>query len=1041
MAELRTDARLLRLALAGLLLGIAGSDVAPVRGQFPDYEAEIVPPGMAEPDPRAIPPGGLPAGSELLPPTGPLLGNEGVPAGPEPPEVVSAPPPVQEEIVDVRIVGNRAVSREKFLREVRTRPGRPFDLPTVEEDVRRLNATRKFLDVKTLYERPPQGGIVVIFQVVERPMLEFVRYLGNGQIKSSKLAKETELKPGDPLDPYAVEEGRRKIEELYKKKGFNRIQVTVLQGNKLGDRGAEYLINEGKSQQVWSIKFEGNTIASDARLQTQIQTKRPLFYIFKGYVDHQKIEGDIDRLTAYYRSLGFFRARVARELQFDDDQKWLTVTFVIDEGPRYVVRSVSFVGNKKFDSEEWAGKLKLNNGQFFDQADLVADQAVIQDYYGGRGYIFADVQADPRFLEEPGTLDLVYQINEGARYRVGRIDVRVHGDHPHTRIRTALNRLDLRPGDIVDTRKIRDAERRLKYSQLFQNDPAQGIEPRIVLVPPDEEAERLAEEQNGKVRGQSPDGHAPDRIINLGIDGIPTVEDGAPAAAPAPLVRGQTPDVRRDPAAVGISPRRAATLERLAGERTVKHQPSTAPRPAVAARRPVIRGQYTPGGGQALPTLQPRTPTYRYTTPVQPGPQVVEQHFPVTTDDGTVVAQDQPFLTPPGAEQPETVPAPGPVLDPNDNFVPFGEEGPPPVVEEPDRFIDPVIDVTETQTGRLMFGVGVNSDAGVVGSIVLDEQNFDFMRFPRSWDDFRTATAFRGAGQQLRIEAVPGTQLQRYVINFREPYLFDTPVSLGLSGFYFTRGYTDWLEQRIGGRVSLGYQLTPDLSITAAVRAENVEISNPSNAAVPLLAEALGDNSLYGFRLQLAHDTRDSAFLPTEGHYVEIAGEQVVGTFMYPIGTATAKQYFMVHQRPDRSGRHVISVSGEVGFAGAGAPIYDRFYAGGFSSLRGFRFRGASPMDMGVTVGGRFQLLGSVEYMFPLSPDDAMRAVAFCDYGTVENQIEINADNFRVAPGFGFRISVPGMGPAPIALDFAFPVAYAATDRKQVFSFFVGLLR
>ena len=98
-------------------------------------------------------------------------------------------------------------------------------------------------------------------------------------------------------------------------------------------------------------------------------------------------------------------------------------------------------------------------------------------------------------------------------------------------------------------------------------------------------------------------------------------------------------------------------------------------------------------------------------------------------------------------------------------------------------------------------------------------------------------------------------------------------------------------------------------------------------------------------------------------------------------------------------------------------------------------------MVSGVVVGGRFQLLGSVEYMLSLTADDMLRGVVFCDYGTVEEDIEIDANNFRVAPGFGLRIFVPAMGPAPIALDFAFPVIHADSDSTQVFSFFVGFGR
>lgn len=109
--------------------------------------------------------------------------------------------------------------------------------------------------------------------------------------------------------------------------------------------------------------------------------------------------------------------------------------------------------------------------------------------------------------------------------------------------------------------------------------------------------------------------------------------------------------------------------------------------------------------------------------------------------------------------------------------------------------------------------------------------------------------------------------------------------------------------------------------------------------------------------------------------------------------------------------------------------------------MRGFQFRGASPVESGIQVGGRFQFLGTFEYMFPITADDMLRMVAFVDYGTVEKDIEINWNNFRVAPGLGLRVAIPAMGPAPLAFDFAVPVAYADTDERQVFSFSASVAR
>jgi len=358
----------------------------------------------------------------------------------------------------------------------------------------------------------------------------------------------------------------------------------------------------------------------------------------------------------------------------------------------------------------------------------------------------------------------------------------------------------------------------------------------------------------------------------------------------------------------------------------------------------------------------------------------------------------------------------------------------PRLFDEPTEFIDINPRLRETQTGRFMLGVGVNSDAGLVGSIVLDEQNFDWTRFPRSWEDIRTATAWRGAGQRFRLEAAPGTQVQRYMATFQEPYLLDTQYSLGLSGYYYTRFYRDWDEDRVGGRVAVGRQLAPDLSATLAYRGAKVGIFDPVVPTPPTLAKALGDNNLHGFEVSLSHDTRDNAFLATEGHLFEIGFEQVVGTFSYPRINLDVRKFFLLRQRPDGSGRHVLKLAGTLGWTGDDTPIYDHYFAGGFSTLRGFEYRGASPQEWG-------SMLASVEYLFPITADDALRGVIFCDTGTVEPKINDWSDTYRVAPGFGFRIAIPAMGPAPIALDFAFPISHAPNDREEVFSFFVGFGR
>ncbi len=358
----------------------------------------------------------------------------------------------------------------------------------------------------------------------------------------------------------------------------------------------------------------------------------------------------------------------------------------------------------------------------------------------------------------------------------------------------------------------------------------------------------------------------------------------------------------------------------------------------------------------------------------------------------------------------------------------------------PPKFVDIDAIVHETRTGRMMIGAGINSDAGLIGQFVIDEQNFDWKKFPRSWDDVRNGYAWRGDGQRFRFEAMPGTSVQRYLMSWQEPYLFDTRFTLGLSGFFYDRRFYDWDEGRLGGRVAVGYQLPRDWTVTAAFRGEEVEITNPRVfPPVPEVAGMLGTNTLMGVKLSLGHDTRDDAFLPTQGHIVEFGHEQVFGSFEYGITTFEARQFFTLTERIDGSGRHVLHVGGQAGWAGSETPAYDHFYAGGYSTIRGFGFRGASPKSGDVIVGGEFQLLGTAEYMFPITADDMLRGVAFVDAGTVEESHKIDWGDFRIAPGFGLRISNAALGPAPIALDLAFPIAHEDGDKIRNFSFFIGL--
>jgi len=359
------------------------------------------------------------------------------------------------------------------------------------------------------------------------------------------------------------------------------------------------------------------------------------------------------------------------------------------------------------------------------------------------------------------------------------------------------------------------------------------------------------------------------------------------------------------------------------------------------------------------------------------------------------------------------------------------------------EYKDIIIRVRETQTGQAGLNVGVNSNAGVNGTFTINQRNFDILRFPTSFDDLIGGRAFRGAGQELRLTAMPGTVFQRYEATWREPYLFDSRFGLTNNFYYTSRAFNEYYEDRYGGRFTLDYRFdnNPIWGTSFSTRAEGVNIHGIPFDAPDQITRDAGQHFVLGLRAGINRDTRDSFLTPSSGSVLDLGFEQVLGSYTFPIGTAEFTKFWTVHQARDGGWKGVLASRSSLTVMADNAPVFERVFAGGFRSLRGFQFRGVGPVGVGplgstYMVGGTYALLNTIEYQLPLMANDRVSFVAFFDHGTVSNRVTL--DDYRASVGVGLRLKIPGMGPLPIALDFGFPVKQASTDIKQVFSFYVG---
>lgn len=371
---------------------------------------------------------------------------------------------------------------------------------------------------------------------------------------------------------------------------------------------------------------------------------------------------------------------------------------------------------------------------------------------------------------------------------------------------------------------------------------------------------------------------------------------------------------------------------------------------------------------------------------------------------------------------------------------------------------DAIVQVEETPTGQLLLGVAVTSDSGISGQIVFRQRNFDYRRPPASWRDLAEGRAWVGGGQTFEINAMPGTEFTRFAISYKDPHVDDSPYSLGLSGQRWERERETYNERRTSGSVSVGGEFAEDAFWEVAATAGTVKISDielfdrngdgfVTAADMPdYLAKVEGNNQVNMMGFTVGHDTRNAFFMPTEGHRVsakvEASTDALASDFDF-LRFVLDGRWYMEMTRDELDRPHVLSWRGRVGVlvpkdGSDDSPIFESFFAGGSSDVRGFAFRGLGPHDFDEPLGGELMAVGGLQYEFPLA-GERFRGVVFWDMGTVVGDPgDVRMDLVRHSAGFGFRFFIPPPLNMPVAVDFGFSVVEEDEDDTQVFSLGFG---
>ncbi len=391
----------------------------------------------------------------------------------------------------IRVEGTQRIEAATVRSYMRVNPGDPFDPVRLDDSLKNLFATGLFADVRLERE-----GNVLVVVVDENPIVNRIAFEGNDRIDDDTLAQEIELRPRVVFTRTKVQSDTQRILEIYRRSG--RFAATVepkviqLEQNRVD---LAFEINEGPLTSIRSINFIGNREYSDSTLRDEVTTTEASFWNFftsADTYDPDRLTFDRELLRRFYLNEGYADFRVVSVIaELTPDQQDFIVTFTVEEGPRYRFGKIGLqTGLRNLDPEVLRSELTTEEGDWYDASEVDKTIEVLTDAVGDLGYAFVDIRPRVQRDRDNLTIDIVYDIQEGPKVFVERIDIE---GNVRTLDRVIRREFRLVEGDAFNTSKLRRSRQRVQNLGFFktvtvENEPGSAPDRTIVKVDIEEQS-------------------------------------------------------------------------------------------------------------------------------------------------------------------------------------------------------------------------------------------------------------------------------------------------------------------------------------------------------------------------------------------------------------------------------------------------------------------------------------------------------------------------------------------------------------------------
>ncbi|MGE5506057.1 MAG: outer membrane protein assembly factor BamA [Actinomycetota bacterium] len=401
--------------------------------------------------------------------------------------LVAALPALAQDAGRVRqivVQGTQRIEVETVKSYMAIAEGDAYDPDRVDKSLKTLFNTGLFADVSIRRE-----GDNLVVRVVENPIINRLAFEGNKRIKDEDLQAEVQLRPRTVYTRTKVQNDVKRILDIYRRSG--RFAATVepkiiqLEQNRVD---LVFEIDEGPGTYVKRINFIGNHRYSESKLREVLQTKEERWYRFLSSddtYDPDRVTYDRELLRRYYLKHGFADFRVVSAVaELTPDREGFFITFTIEEGDRYKFGTSTINAHlKDLKGEELNPFLISEPGEWYNADEVEDIVQKLTDAVGSKGYAFVDIRPQVNRNRDTKIIDVVYDIQEGPRVYVDRIDI---GGNVRTLDKVIRREFKLVEGDAFNTAKLRRTRQRLRDLNFFEkvdinNVPSETAPDRTVI--------------------------------------------------------------------------------------------------------------------------------------------------------------------------------------------------------------------------------------------------------------------------------------------------------------------------------------------------------------------------------------------------------------------------------------------------------------------------------------------------------------------------------------------------------------------------------